>query len=152
MNEKELTFPLDQNFIKEMIPHRDPFLFVDEIVDFIDNERIEAVRHVTGEEDFFRGHFPERPIMPGVLIFEALAQVGVLFARLCTGGLPDGRLMVFSGCESVRFRRAVVPGDTLRLIMGESKSKMGHWIMKGKVYVGDELTAQAVMRASEFPE
>ena len=151
MSAGQYTLPINQDIVKEKIPHRDPFLFIDEVVEFVDHERIVAIRNVTGEEDFFKGHFPGRPIMPGVLILEALAQVGVLYAGLCSDGLPDDRLMVFSGCESVRFRRQVVPGDQLRLVMDSCKAKMGHWIMNGKAYVGDDLVAQAVMRASEIP-
>ncbi|MEM6446969.1 MAG: 3-hydroxyacyl-ACP dehydratase FabZ [Cyanobacteria bacterium J06642_2] len=99
--------------IQDLLPHRYPFLLVDRVVDFVAGERIVGYKNVTVNESFFQGHFPGRPIMPGVLIVEAMAQVGGIVLMK----LPDaaGRLALFAGIDGVRFRRPVVPGDRLFL-------------------------------------
>ena len=100
------TAPLDRAAIESIIPHRDPFLLVDEITELVPGERAAGRYHVTDEAWYLRGHFPGRPIMPGVLQVEALAQVGAV----CGLSHPD-----FAGIDDVRFKRIVVPGDTLEL-------------------------------------
>lgn len=104
---------LTQEQIKEIIPHRDPFLLLDEIVELEPGQRAVALRHVSADEDYFRGHFPGNPIMPGVLQVEALAQTGAVAAL----SLPEnkGKLVLFAGIDGVRFKRIVKPGETLRL-------------------------------------
>jgi 3-hydroxyacyl-[acyl-carrier-protein] dehydratase len=104
---------LSREQIKQIIPHRDPFLFLDEIVELVPGQRAVAIKEVRPEEPHFQGHFPGQPIMPGVLIVEALAQAGAVAAL----SLPEnqGKLVLFAGIDSVRFKRQVVPGDTLRL-------------------------------------
>lgn len=104
---------LDIGQIQDLLPHRYPFLLVDRVVDFVAGERIVGYKNVTVNESFFQGHFPGRPIMPGVLIVEAMAQVGGIVLMK----LPDaaGRLALFAGIDGVRFRRPVVPGDRLFL-------------------------------------
>ncbi|WP_102348283.1 3-hydroxyacyl-ACP dehydratase FabZ [Bacillus sp. Marseille-P3661] len=119
---------LDINEIKKIIPHRYPFLLVDRILEVEDGKRAVGYKNVTANEEFFNGHFPDYPVMPGVLIVEALAQVGAV-AML---KLPDnqGRLAFFAGIDNCRFKRQVVPGDQLRLEveMTRVKGKIG----KGK--------------------
>jgi 3-hydroxyacyl-[acyl-carrier-protein] dehydratase len=133
--------PFGREAIEAIIPHRDPFLLVDEIVELVPGERVRGRYTVRGDEDFLRGHFPGRPIMPGVLMVESLAQAG------CVGVLahPDyaDRLVVFAGIESVRFRRIVEPGDTLELelIVERLRSRLGKG--SGTVKVGDELAVEA---------
>jgi len=107
------TAPLDRAAIEAIIPHRDPFLLVDEITELVPGERAAGRYHVTDDAWYLRGHFPGRPIMPGVLQVEALAQVGAV----CGLSHPDfaGRLALFAGIDDVRFKRIVVPGDTLEL-------------------------------------
>jgi len=107
------TAPLDRAAIESIIPHRDPFLLVDEITELVPGELAAGRYHVTDEAWYLRGHFPGRPIMPGVLQVEALAQVGAV----CGLSHPDfaGKLALFAGIDDVRFKRIVVPGDTLEL-------------------------------------
>ncbi|MCY3892816.1 MAG: 3-hydroxyacyl-ACP dehydratase FabZ [Acidimicrobiaceae bacterium] len=97
----------------ELLPHRAPFLLVDEIVELEPGERCVALWHLSGDEDFFTGHFPNRPTLPGVLMVEALAQTAGLAAASASS--LDGKLALFGGIDKARFRRQVIPGDTLRL-------------------------------------
>lgn len=127
--------------IMEILPHRNPFLLVDKIIDFDEQEkRAVGIKNVTMNEPFFQGHFPGRPIMPGVLIVEAMAQVGAVIILK----LPEfaGKLAVFTGIESMKFRRQVIPGDTLR--MEAALTRMRGTMGKAEVsaYVGDSLAAK----------
>jgi 3-hydroxyacyl-[acyl-carrier-protein] dehydratase len=98
--------------IQKLLPHRYPFLLVDRIIDYQESERAVGIKNVTMNEEFFQGHFPGRPLMPGVLIVEAMAQVGgIVLAQL--PDIPTGKLFVFTGIDKVRIRRSVVPGDQL---------------------------------------
>ena len=101
---------LEYRDIVRRLPHRYPFLFIDRVVELVDGERVVAIKNVSANEPFFRGHFPGRPIMPGVLVCEALVQAGGLLACCSTDGVPEGRGVVLVGLEHVRFRRPVDPG------------------------------------------
>lgn len=128
--------------ILEYLPHRYPFLLIDRVVEFRENERIVALKNVTINEPFFQGHFPGVPIMPGVLIIEAMAQAGgVLVFR--TQMNREEKLVLFIGIESARFRKPVRPGDQLRLemVVDRIKSRVGR--LKGRAYVEDALVAEA---------
>ncbi|NJP39818.1 3-hydroxyacyl-ACP dehydratase FabZ [Oscillospiraceae bacterium HV4-5-C5C] len=133
---------MNQEQIKAIIPHRDPFLLVDEILE-LDENRVVGLKHVTGQEDFFRGHFPGAPVMPGVLILEAIAQAGAV----CILSKPEfrGKLAYFGGMEKVRFRKPVFPGCDLTLQMELTKSRGRIGFGLGKAYVGTQLMAQAEM-------
>jgi 3-hydroxyacyl-[acyl-carrier-protein] dehydratase len=110
----------------ELLPHRPPFRFVDEVVELVPGERVVARYRVTGDEAFLAGHFPGRPIFPGVLQLEALAQAGAI--GVLADGDHAGRLPLFGGVEGVRFRRQVVPGDQLDLAVSlERLSRRGGW-------------------------
>jgi 3-hydroxyacyl-[acyl-carrier-protein] dehydratase len=104
---------LDINEIKEIIPHRYPFLLVDRIIEIEEGQRAIGIKNVTANEEFFNGHFPEFPVMPGVLIVEALAQVGAV--AMLKKEENKGRLAFFTGIDNCRFKKQVVPGDQLRL-------------------------------------
>lgn len=144
-----LVLPLDVRGIEALLPHRFPFLLVDRVIEFVENERITGVKNVSANEWFFQGHFPGQPIMPGVLVLEALAQLGALFARMSSDGVPASSLMVFSGVESLRFRRQVVPGDVLTLEMKLQRRRLALWKMEGRALVAGEAAAEGVLMATE---
>lgn len=135
--------------IEKILPHRFPFLLVDKIVEFVDTERIVSVKNVTMNEWFFQGHFPGRPLMPGVLILEAMAQTAAILAKRSTGGVGPDKILFLVGVDDVRFRRGVVPGDTLRIEMFGHKRRRPFWSMKGIVRVGDQVVAEATINAAE---
>src|SRR5437899_4898664 len=135
---------LDIHEILKILPHRYPFLLIDRVLDIKRKERIVAIKNVTINEPFFAGHFPGVPIMPGVLIVEAIAQAG---GALLLIEVPDRhqKLMVFTGIERARFRRPVVPGDQLRIEV-EVKAWRGNAVrMEGIAYVGDKRAAEATV-------
>lgn len=131
---------LNQEQIKEIIPHRDPFLLIDEILELEPGKRAVGMKHVRLEEDYFRGHFPGQPVMPGVLILESLAQVGAV-AVLC---LPEnkGKIAFFGGVKEAKFRGMVQPGDDLRLEAELIKLRSRAGVGSGKAYVGDKLVCE----------
>ena len=133
---------MENREIQRAIPHRYPFLLVDRVVDIDPKKRIVAIKNVTFNEPFFQGHFPGIPLMPGVLIIEALAQAG---AVLMLHDMPDrdNKLVYFAGIDSARFRRAVVPGDQLTLTMEVLNLRARSAKMKGEARVDGELAAEA---------
>jgi len=128
--------------IMDRIPHRYPFLLVDRVIDLVPGQRIVALKNVTMNEPFFQGHFPGAPVMPGVLIIEALAQAG---AVLLLSDIPDraSKLVYFTGIDDARFRRPVVPGDQIRLSMEVLKLRSRTCKMRGTAEVDGELVAEA---------
>jgi 3-hydroxyacyl-[acyl-carrier-protein] dehydratase len=148
---------LDINDILRILPHRFPFLMIDRVIDITRRERIVAIKNVTMNEPFFAGHFPNLPIMPGVLIVEAIAQAGGALLLTEVEDRAD-KLMVFTGIERARFRRPVVPGDQLRIEVEVKAWRVSAVRMEGKVFVGDKrvaeatVTCQLVDRARTRPE
>jgi beta-hydroxyacyl-ACP dehydratase FabZ len=134
---------LDYPEIIRRLPHRYPFLLVDRVIELVDGERVVALKNVSANEPFFEGHFPGRPIMPGVLICEALVQTGGLLASCSKDGLPEGRGIVLAGLEHVRFRRRVVPGDQLRLEVELLHKHRPLWKMKGRAIVDGKVATEA---------
>ena len=139
---------LDIRQILELLPHRYPFLLVDRVVNYTPLESIEAYKNVTMNEPFFQGHFPGIPVMPGVLILEALAQAGGLLVLKSTDMPLENKLFLFTGMEKVRFRRPVYPGDKLELKCRLIRHKLKLWKMEGKAYVDGVLAAEAEMTAA----
>jgi len=135
---------MNKEDIKKIIPHRDPFLLVDEVLELDSVEdKIVAIKYVREEEYYFKGHFPGRPIMPGVLIVESLAQAGAI--ALLSKEEFKGKYALFAGIKDCRFRRQVVPGDVLRLEVQlvRIKGPVGYGV--GKAYVGDQLAVNVDM-------
>jgi 3-hydroxyacyl-[acyl-carrier-protein] dehydratase len=135
---------LDIKDILRILPHRYPFLLIDRVIDLTRKQRIVAIKNVSVNEPFFAGHFPEMPIMPGVLIVEAIAQAGGALLLTEVEDRKD-KLMVFTGIERARFRRPVVPGDQLRIEVEVKAWRMTAVRMKGTVFVGDKRVAEATV-------
>src|SRR3954466_14873603 len=135
---------LDIQDILRILPHRHPFLLIDRVIDLTRKERIVAIKNVTVNEPHFAGHFPGYPIMPGVLIVEAIAQAG---GALLLTEIPDReqKLMVFTGIERAKFRKPVTPGDQLRVEVDVLAWRSTAVKMQGNVYVGDKLACEAVV-------
>ena len=135
---------LDINEIQQILPHRPPFLLVDRIIELEPNKRIVGIKNVSMNEPFFVGHFPSFPVMPGVLIIEAMAQTGGILAMY---GVPDAseRLVLFASIEEAKFRRPVRPGDQLRMEVEILSRKTTFARMKGKAFVGGELACEAIV-------
>jgi beta-hydroxyacyl-ACP dehydratase FabZ len=140
---------LDVKEIFKNIPHRYPFLLVDRIVEIQGDEKIVGIKNVSVNEPFFEGHFPNRPVMPGVLICEAMAQVGAILAHANRGGMESDKVFVLTGLDNVKFKRPVEPGDQLRLELTCLKRRGAFWKMQGTASVDGKLVAQAEISAME---
>ena len=137
---------MDSIEIQSILPHRYPFLLVDRIRELDPDRRIVGIKNVTINEPFFQGHFPGRPVMPGVLILEALAQVGGVLAFKSLGSV--GRPVVYlTGIDAAKFRKPVVPGDILRLEVDVVKKRPPFWKMQGRAFVESELVCEAGVTA-----
>jgi beta-hydroxyacyl-ACP dehydratase FabZ len=136
--------------ILKYLPHRYPFLLVDKILQIDGEEKIIAIKNVSFNENFFQGHFPNRPVMPGVLICEAMAQVGAIFAHNARGGMEDNKVFVLTGLDNVKFKRPVEPGDQLRMELTCLKRRGSFWKMHGSASVDGKFVAQAEISAMEI--
>ncbi len=139
---------IDIKKILELLPHRFPFLLVDRVVELKKGESIVAIKNVTINEPFFQGHFPSYPVMPGVLIVEAMAQTGGILIIKSFPEIPRDKIFLFSSIEKVRFRRPVYPGDQLILKAFYLKNKFNIWKMKGEAWVGEKLTTDGILTAA----
>ena len=137
--------------IMDFLPHRYPFLLIDRIVEFERTKRVVAIKNVTMNESFFQGHFPGAPIMPGVLIIEAMAQAG---AVLMLSEIEDrhSKLAVFTGIEGAKFRRSVVPGDQVRIEVDVVSFRSRAGKMAGKAYVDGKLACEATLTCMVVPK
>lgn len=139
---------LNVNEIMEKLPHRYPFLMVDRIVSMVPGKEIEGLKNVTFNEPFFQGHFPQSPVMPGVLIVEAMAQVGgILALQIIDQSLGEG-VVYLMGIDKVRFRKPVVPGDQLRLKLRVLRQKGFVFRMQGEAFVDGEIVAEGQFLAT----
>ncbi len=134
--------------ILNFLPHRFPFLLVDKVIEFEEGKSLVAIKNVTINEPYFQGHFPDYPVMPGVLIVEAMAQTGGILTLKSMPDLPSGKIFLFSGIEKVRFRRPVYPGDQLVLKAFYLKHRFNIWKMKTEAWVDDKLTTDGVLTAA----
>lgn len=135
---------LDINQIKEFLPHRYPMLLVDRVLNWESGKSITAIKNVTANEEFFNGHFPNKPVMPGVLMIEALAQAAALLSFLTMGQKPDENTLVyFLGIDNARFKRPVEPGDQLKLEVEIVKVTRGIWKYKACATVDGQLAVEA---------
>ena len=136
---------MDIKEIQKLLPHRYPFLFVDRIIDIEPGIKAVGIKNVTINEEFFQGHFPGHPIMPGVLIIEALAQVaGVLAFR---SGISEGKSVYFMSIDKAKFRKPVVPGDQLRLEISILQQRGNVWKFSGNAVVEEKVVAEAEFTA-----
>ncbi len=133
--------------IMESIPHRYPFLLVDKMINVVPGETATGVKNVTINEPFFPGHFPQKPVMPGVLILEAMAQTAGVLAVQFLGDGARGKVMYFMGIDGAKFRRPVVPGDVLHMKVSKTRGGGAVWKFDAEAYVNDELVAQAKLTA-----
>jgi len=142
-----MNLPMGYKEIVQILPHRFPFLLVDSITELEINKKAVGIKNVTINEPFFEGHFPGNPVMPGVLIMEAMAQVGGVLASLSIGESVKGKPMYFMGMDNVRFRRPVTPGDRIVFEVEAVRAKRRVWKMHGRAYVDQELVAEGELMA-----
>ena len=138
---------LDVEEIKRLIPHRYPFLMVDRLTDIVPGERAVGIKNVTINEPFCQGHFPNQPIMPGVLIVEALAQTAGALVAHSLGARDKGKTVYFMSIEDARFRKPVVPGDTVRLYVEKKQMRGNVWRFAGTAKVGEAVVAESTFTA-----
>ncbi|QJT10447.1 3-hydroxyacyl-ACP dehydratase FabZ [Oceanidesulfovibrio marinus] len=139
--------PLQIRRILDLLPHRYPFLLIDRVLGYVPRTSLTALKNVTMNEPFFQGHFPENPVMPGVLVLEALAQAGALLISLNLEE-NDNSLFIFTGIDKARFRRPVVPGDQLILNCWDIRHRRNFFKMTCDARVGDQVVAQAGLAAA----
>ena len=134
--------------IQRWIPHRYPFLLVDRVLDLVPNERIVTIKNVTSNEEFFQGHFPGHPVMPGVLIMEAMAQTAAVFARYSEAELLKNKTFYLVGADNFKWKKQVVPGDQLHIVMKSVRKRNPLWVMEGEVSVDGKVVASGTLTAA----
>ena len=145
--ENPIALPLDAAGIQQLLPHRYPFLLVDRVLEIVPDKHILAYKNITQNEPFFTGHFPGKPIMPGVLIIEALAQAGGVLTQLSLGRDAQSKLFYLVKVDNVRFMKQVVPGDVLELHVKALRGGGRVWRFEGRAMVDGELAAEATYTA-----
>ena len=141
----EYSYPFGVDVIRELLPHRAPFLMLDEVIECAPHESVIAVKNVTADEPHFAGHFPGDPVMPGVLIIETMAQAGGILSHISNGDLEPKPLYMLARIEDARFRRPVVPGERLVIRVDADKVKRGMWWYRCEAKVEDQVVAQATI-------
>jgi len=145
-----LLLPLDVVEIMRLLPHRYPFLMVDRVVEVVQKQRLVAIKNVTFNEPFFQGHFPGLPVMPAVMLLEALAQAGCILVMMEAPD-PGAKIMFFTGVERARFRRPVVPGDQVRLEIDVLNWRSRAMRMQGKAFVDGKLACEGIVNSQMLP-
>lgn len=142
------TYPdIDVTRIMEMIPHRYPMLLIDRVVDIRRNESAVGIKNVTVNEPYFAGHFPQRPVMPGVMIVESMAQTAAVLVVATLGPESEGKLVYFMSIDDARFRKPVVPGDTLHIHVRKDRSRGSVWKFQAEAKVEGRVVAEATYAA-----
>ncbi|WP_299441220.1 3-hydroxyacyl-ACP dehydratase FabZ [uncultured Rhodospira sp.] len=141
------SFVIEADRIRDMIPHRYPFLMVDRIIDVHLGDRATGIKNVTNNEPHFQGHFPNRAVMPGVLVIEAMAQTAGVLVVATLGPEAEGKLVYFMSVDAARFRKPVVPGDQLLLHVDKQRNRGNVWKFTGRAMVNDTLVADATFSA-----
>jgi len=139
------SYPFGVDVIEELLPHRHPFLMLDEIIACTPHESITAIKNVNADEPFFQGHFPGNPVMPGVLIIEAMAQAGGVLSHISNGDLEPKPLYFLARIEDARFRRPVIPGEQLEIRVDADKVKRGMWWYRCEARVEGQGVASAMI-------
>lgn len=139
---------MDVNEIMNILPHRYPFLMVDRIIEIDPGKRCVGIKNVSINEPFFQGHFPGHPVMPGVLIVEAMAQVAGIMAYTASDDSTKKKVTYFMSIDNAKFRKPVFPGDQLRIEIETTYSRRGIWGVDGKAYVGGTLVTEAALKAT----
>ena len=143
---------IDIGRIKEMIPHRYPFLLIDRVIGVVPETSAIGIKNVTINEPFFQGHFPSRPVMPGVLIIECMAQTSAILVVESLGAEAEGKLVYFMSVDSARFRKPVAPGDCLHIHVTKQQKRRNVWKFKGEAKVDGALVAEATYAAMIMDE
>ena len=153
MNESQATSAkteydhYDIEGIVRLIPHRYPFLMVDRVIDVVSDSSAVGVKNVSINEFYFQGHFPQRPVMPGVLIIESMAQTAAVLVVHSLGPKAEGKLVYFMSVDNARFRRPVVPGDQLKIIVQKKQRRLAVWKFEAEARVEDQVVAEATFAA-----
>jgi 3-hydroxyacyl-[acyl-carrier-protein] dehydratase len=150
--ESETVTDMDTNRLMEVIPHRYPFLMIDRLVDIITNVSATGIKNVTVNEPYFQGHFPNQPVMPGVLIIEAMAQTSAALVVHSLGPHAEGKLVYFMSIDSARFRKPVVPGDRLNVHVTKERSRGNVWKFSAEAKVDGAVVAEATYAAMILDE
>lgn len=143
-----MSITMDIQEIQDYLPHRYPFLLVDKVIELIPGESAVGVKNVTYNEPQFTGHFPGKPVFPGVSILEALAQTAGLLAMKTVGKPPEGSLYYFAGIDDAKFKRIIVPGDQVLLKVSIVKQKRNLWVFEGRAEVDGEVAASATLKTA----
>lgn len=144
---RQVERELDVTRIMQLIPHRFPMLLIDRVIDIVAGESCTGIKNVTINEHFFAGHFPSRPVMPGVMIVEAMAQTSATLVAHSLGAEAEGKLVYFMSIEDARFRRPIVPGDQIHIKVTKLQTRRNVWRFKGEALVAGVLCAEATYAA-----